>query len=41
MGQKLGRNRYLAHIRKHNQWKRGVQAYLASIAYADAMLGRV
>jgi arylsulfatase A-like enzyme len=41
MGQRIGRNRYLAHIRKHGQWKRGVQAYLACIAYADAMLGRV
>lgn len=40
-GQRLGRNRYLAHIRKHGQWERGVQAYLASIAYADAMVGRV
>ena len=40
-GQRLGRNRYLAHIRKHKQWKKGVQAYLASIAYADAMVGRV
>jgi len=40
-GQRRGPNRYLAHIRKHGQWKQGVQAYLASIAYADAMLGRV
>jgi len=38
---KLGRNRYFAHIREEGQWKRGVQAYLACIAYADAMLGRV
>ena len=40
-GKKRGPNRYFAHIRKHGQWKQGVQAYLASIAYADAMLGRV
>ena len=40
-GKRLGPNRYLAHIKKHGQWKRGVQAYLASIAYADAMVGRV
>lgn len=40
-GKKAGPNRYFDHIRKHNQWKQGVQAYLASIAYADAMLGRV
>ncbi len=40
-GQRAGRNRYFAHIREHGQWERGVQAYLASIAYADAMLGRV
>ena len=39
--QRLGPNRYLAHIRKHGQWRNGVQAYLASIAYADAMVGRV
>ena len=40
-GQRLGRNRYLAHIKAQGQWKQGVQAYLASIAYADAMVGRV
>ena len=40
-GKKAGPNRYFAHIRAHGQWRRGVQAYLASIAYADAMLGRV
>jgi arylsulfatase A-like enzyme len=40
-GQKLGRNRYFAHIQKEGQWKKGIQAYLASIHYADAMLGRV
>ena len=40
-GQKLGRNRYFAHIQKEGQWKKGIQAYLASIHFADAMLGRV
>ena len=41
LGQKLGRNRYFAHIQAHGQWKKGIQAYLASIHFADAMLGRV
>ncbi len=40
-GKMAGPNRYFAHIRDHGQWRQGVQAYLASIAYADAMLGRV
>lgn len=40
-GKLAGPNRYFAHIRDHGQWRQGVQAYLASIAYADAMLGRV
>jgi arylsulfatase A-like enzyme len=40
-GQKLGRNRYFEHIQKEDQWKQGIQAYLASIHFADAMLGRV
>jgi arylsulfatase A-like enzyme len=40
-GKKAGPNRYFEHIRMQGQWERGVQAYLASIAYADAMLGRV
>jgi arylsulfatase A-like enzyme len=40
-GQRLARNRYFAHIQEQNQWKQGIQAYLASIHYADAMLGRV
>jgi arylsulfatase A-like enzyme len=40
-GQKLGRNRYFAHIREQGQWKQGIQGYLASIAFADAMIGRV
>lgn len=40
-GQRIARNRYFAHIQEHDQWKKGIQAYLASIHYADAMLGRV
>lgn len=40
-GQRLARNRYFDHIREHGQWKQGIQAYLAAIHYADAMLGRV
>jgi arylsulfatase A-like enzyme len=40
-GKMAGPNRYFAHIREQGQWKLGVQAYLASIAFADAMLGRV
>lgn len=41
MGQRIARNRYFAHIQEHQQWKQAIQAYLASIHYADAMLGRV
>jgi len=40
-GKKFGPNRYFKHIRAHNQWKQAVQGYLASIHYADTMLGRV
>lgn len=40
-GKKRGPNRYFAHIREHGQWKQGIQGYLASIAFADAMIGRV
>ncbi len=40
-GQKMGPNRYFDHIQKQGQWKKGIQAYLASIHFADAMLGRV
>ena len=40
-GKKRGPNRYFAHIREQNQWKNGIQGYLASIHFADAMLGRV
>ncbi len=41
VGQKIARNRYFPHIQQHQQWKQGIQAYLASIHFADAMLGRV
>lgn len=41
VGQRIGRNRYFAHIQEQKQWKQGIQAYLASIHFADAMLGRV
>lgn len=40
-GKKRGPNRYFAHIREQGQWKQGIQGYLASIHFADAMLGRV
>ena len=40
-GKKRGPNRYFPHIRQHARWKQGVQGYLASIAFADAMVGRV
>jgi arylsulfatase A-like enzyme len=40
-GQSLARNRYLAHIRAHGLWKSGVAAYLASITFADAMVGQI
>ena len=37
----LPRNRYFAHILEQNQWKQAIQGYLASIHFADAMLGRL
>ena len=40
-GRRIGPNRYFAHIRRHKQWKQAIQGYLASIAFADAMVGRV
>lgn len=40
-GQRIARNRYFPHILKHQQWKNGIQGYLASIHFSDAMLGRV
>lgn len=40
-GKRRGPNRYFAHIREQGQWKQAIQGYLASIAFADAMVGRV
>ncbi|MEQ1828181.1 MAG: sulfatase-like hydrolase/transferase [Pirellula sp.] len=40
-GVRVARNRYFEHIQSQGQWRQGVQAYLASIHFADAMLGRV
>lgn len=40
-GKRQGPNRYFDHIQKHGQWKHAIQSYLASIHFADAMLGRV
>jgi arylsulfatase A-like enzyme len=40
-GKRRGPNRYFAYIREHDQWKQGIQGYLASISFADAMVGRV
>lgn len=40
-GVRRARNRYFAHILEQGQWKQGIQGYLASIHFADAMLGRV
>ncbi len=40
-GQQAARNRYFAHIQEQGKWKQGIQGYLASIHFADAMLGRV
>ncbi|MEN3943392.1 sulfatase-like hydrolase/transferase [Prosthecobacter sp. SYSU 5D2] len=40
-GRQVARNRYFEHIQKEGQWKQAIQAYLASIYYADAMVGRV
>ncbi|MCA8991774.1 MAG: sulfatase-like hydrolase/transferase [Planctomycetaceae bacterium] len=40
-GVRAARNRYFAHIQEQGQWRQGIQGYLASIHFADAMLGRV
>ncbi|MEZ5942865.1 MAG: sulfatase-like hydrolase/transferase [Planctomycetaceae bacterium] len=40
-GVRAARNRYFAHIQEQGQWKQGIQGYLASIHFADTMLGRV
>lgn len=39
-GRRIARNRYFPHILEHKQWERGIQAYLASIHFADVMVGR-
>jgi arylsulfatase A-like enzyme len=40
-GLKIRDSPYFSHIREHKQWKQAIQGYLASIAFADAMVGRV
>ncbi len=40
-GQRRGPNRYFDHIQSQGQWKQAIQGYLASIYFADTMLGRV
>jgi arylsulfatase A-like enzyme len=40
-GRKVAHNRYFPHIQWEGEWRKGVQAYLASIHFADAMVGRV
>lgn len=40
-GKAIARNRYFPHILWHGQWRNAVQAYLASIHFGDAMVGRV
>lgn len=40
-GKKRGPNRYFAHIQEQGQWKEAIQGYLASIYFADTMVGRV
>jgi arylsulfatase A-like enzyme/acetyl esterase/lipase len=41
LGVQAAKNRYFAHIQEQGQWKQGLQGYLASIHFGDAMLGRV
>ncbi len=41
IGVQAAKNRYFAHIQEQGQWKHGIQGYLASIHFADAMLGRI
>lgn len=40
-GHQIAHNRYFPHIQKEGQLKQGIQAYLASIHFADAMIGRL
>ncbi len=40
-GKRMAPNRYFAHIQEQGQWRQAIQGYLASIAFADTMVGRV
>ncbi len=40
-GKRRGPNLYFAHIQEQGQWKQAIQSYLASIHFADVMVGRV
>ena len=40
-GQRIARNRYHEHVTKAGLWKEAVQGYLASINYADALVGKL
>jgi arylsulfatase A-like enzyme len=41
LARRIARNRYFPHILWNGQWRNGVQGYLASIHFSDAMVGRV
>ncbi|PQO35607.1 sulfatase-like hydrolase/transferase [Blastopirellula marina] len=40
-GKKRGPNRYFAHIQANDKWRQAIQSYLASIHFADAMVGKI
>jgi len=40
-GQAVARNRYHEHVTEQGLWKEAVQGYLASINYADALVGKL
>jgi len=40
-GQRIARNRYHEHVTEAGLWKEAVQGYLASINYADALVGKL
>lgn len=40
-GKKRGPNRYFEHIQAQGKWKQAIQSYLASIHFADAMVGKI
>ncbi|WP_255670802.1 sulfatase-like hydrolase/transferase [Blastopirellula sediminis] len=40
-GKRRGPNRYFAHIQAHGKWRQAIQSYLASIHFADAMVGKI